>query len=80
MRVAIVLLGLGALGFVASGAWFVRELLHIATEPRVPHDHFAAVVLGFVVSMALLAGSIAVLLEGRARRRSGAGRSARPRR
>lgn len=80
MRPAIVLLGLGAVGLVASGVWFIGELAHIATEPPVPHDHFAAVILGFVVSMALLAGSFAVLLEGRARRRAEGSRTARSRR
>ena len=78
MRAAVVLLGIGAAGFLASGAWFVTELVHIATEPPVPHGHFAGVVLGFLVSMALLAGSFAILLEGRARRRSGLGRAHHP--
>jgi hypothetical protein len=69
MRAAAVLTATGAVAFVVSGVWFDIELAHIASEPSVPHPHFDGVLVGFLVPMTLLGISIAILLEGRARRR-----------
>jgi hypothetical protein len=69
MRAWVAQAVLGGAALAVSGVLFVTGLVHLLTEPRVPHHHVGAVMTAFLASMSLLGVSIAVLLEVRAKRR-----------